>query len=85
MQSTQTSTTTRSLYQPQLPQTVWGVLALPQRGQMLRGGVCSFHALARRLRVFDFDVFFLGTAIVRSFATASTTLVDRDHVHAVQF
>ncbi len=49
---------------------------MPQRGQMLRGGVCSFQALARRLRVFDFEVFFLGTAIVRSFATASTTLVD---------
>jgi len=52
---------------------------------MLRGGVCSFQALARRLRVFDFDVFFLGTAIVRSFVTASTTLVDGKSSSAVQF
>jgi hypothetical protein len=52
---------------------------------MLRGGVCSFQALARRLRVFDFDVFFLGTAIVRSFVTESTTLVDGRSSSAVQF
>ena len=42
-----------------------GVLALPQRGHKLRAGAFSFQALARRLRVFDFDVFFFGTAIVR--------------------
>jgi hypothetical protein len=52
---------------------------------MLRGGVCSFQALARRLRVFDFDVFFLGTAIVRSFVTASTTLADGKSYAATQF
>jgi hypothetical protein len=33
---------------------------------MLRAGAFSLHALARRLRVFDFDVFFLGTATVRA-------------------
>lgn len=44
-----------------------GVLALPQRGQRLRAGTFSFHALARRLRVFDFEVFFFGTAIVGPF------------------
>jgi hypothetical protein len=61
-----TSTTTRFLYQPHDEHTVWGVFAAPHRGQTLRGGAFSFHALARRLRVFDFDVFFLGTATVRS-------------------
>ena len=43
-----------------------GVLALPQRGQVLRAGVPSFHEPARRLRVFIFDFFFLGTATARS-------------------
>jgi hypothetical protein len=32
-------------------------------GQVLRGGTDSVHALARRLRLLDFEVFFLGTAI----------------------
>jgi hypothetical protein len=54
------------LYQPQVGHTVWGVFALPQRGHVLRAGALSFHALARRLRVFDFDVFFFGTATVRT-------------------
>ncbi len=53
---------TRFLYQPHDAQTVCGVLALPQRGQVLRGGAVSFHALARWLRVFDLDFFFFGTA-----------------------
>jgi hypothetical protein len=57
---------TRFLYQPQLGQTVWGCFALPQRGQVLRDGAASFHAPARWLRVFDFDFFFFGTAIVLS-------------------
>ena len=61
-----TSTATRSLYQPQVGHTVCGSLAVPQRGHMLRDGASSFHAPARRLRVFDFDFFFLGTAIVLS-------------------
>jgi hypothetical protein len=50
-------------YQPQLPQTVCGIFAAPQRGHTLREGAFSVHALARRLRLFDFEVFFLGTAI----------------------
>jgi hypothetical protein len=50
------------LYHPHDGQTVCGVLAAPHRGQRLRAGALSFHALARRLRVFDFDVFFFGTA-----------------------
>ena len=36
----------------------------PQRGHTLRAGASSFQAPARRLRDFDFDFFFLGTAIV---------------------
>lgn len=59
-----TSTATRSLYQPQALHTVWGNLADPQRGQMLRDGAANFHAPARWLRVFIFDFFFLGTATV---------------------
>jgi hypothetical protein len=39
-------------------------LAAPQRGQTLREGAARFQAPARRLRVFDFDFFFLGTAMV---------------------
>src|SRR5690349_20154494 len=42
---------------------MWGRLALPQRGQMLRAGASSCQAAARWLRLFDFDFFFLGTAI----------------------
>ena len=42
--------TTRSLYQPHDGHTVWGSLALPQRGQVLRAGASSFHAEARVLR-----------------------------------
>jgi hypothetical protein len=38
-------------------------LAALHLGQTLRDGVFSDHALARRLRLFDFEVFFLGTAI----------------------
>src|SRR4029079_16016717 len=34
-------------------------------GHGLRGGASSCPEVARRLRVFDFDVFFFGTAIVR--------------------
>jgi hypothetical protein len=54
------------LYHPQVGQTVCGSFALAQRGQMLRDGAASFHAPARRLRVFIFDFFFLGTATVVS-------------------
>lgn len=41
---------------------MWGSLAAAHRGQTLRDGADSFQLLARRLRVFDFDFFFLGTA-----------------------
>lgn len=51
-------------YQPQLPHTVWGTLAEPQRGQTLRDGSSSFQAAARRLRLLLLEVFFFGTAIV---------------------
>ena len=61
----QTSTATRFLYQPQLGHTTWGSLADPHRGQSERAGSESRHAPARWLRAFDFDRFFLGTAIVR--------------------
>src|SRR5262249_51641649 len=54
----------RSWYQPQFPHTRWGSLAAPHRGQTLRGGAETVHALARRLRLFDLDVFFLGTAML---------------------
>ena len=40
-----------------------GRLVLPQRGQRLRAGVSSRHAEARRLLLFDLEVFFFGTAI----------------------
>ncbi len=43
-----------------------GCLADAQRGHTLRDGASSFHAPARWLRVFDFDFFFFGTAIVLS-------------------
>ena len=53
----------RPLYQPQLGHTVWGTLAASQRGQLLRATTPIFQLLARRLRVFDLDFFFFGTAI----------------------
>src|SRR5215218_3641842 len=61
-----TSSATRPLYHPQEGQTVCGRLAEPQRGHTLREGASSFQAPARRLRLFDFDFFFLGTAMVLS-------------------
>ena len=61
-----TSTATRFLYQPQVGHTLCGVFAFPQRGQRLRAGASSRQAPARRLRVFDFDFFFFGTATVGS-------------------
>jgi hypothetical protein len=54
----------RPWYQPQPPQTTWGSFAAPQRGQRLREGTFSVQAEARRLRLLDLEVFFLGTAIV---------------------
>jgi len=59
-------TATRPLYQPQVPHTVCGIFAALQRGQVLREGASRRHAEARRLRVFIFDIFFLGTATVVS-------------------
>jgi hypothetical protein len=57
-----TSTAWRPLYQPQFEQTVWGTLAWRHWGQMLRAGSAIVQALARLVRVWDFEVFFLGTA-----------------------
>jgi hypothetical protein len=54
--------TTRFLYQPHDGHTVCGVRAPPHREQVLRAGASRRQLLARRLRVFDFDFFFLGTA-----------------------
>src|SRR4051812_27046630 len=54
----------RPWYQPQLPHTTWGSLAAPQRGHRLRLGASRRQADARRLRLFDLEVFFFGTAIV---------------------
>ncbi len=39
-----------------------GTLAWRHWGQTLRAGTDRLHALARRLRDLDFEVFFLGTA-----------------------
>jgi hypothetical protein len=61
-----TWTATRPLYQPQVPHTVWGSFAAWQRGQVLRDGAPRRQFEARRMRVFDFDFFFLGTATVVS-------------------
>jgi hypothetical protein len=55
----------RPWYQPQLLQTTWGTFTAPHRGQVLRAGAPSVHAEARRMRVLDFDIFFLGTAMER--------------------
>jgi hypothetical protein len=51
------------LYQPQVPHTLCGRFAAPHRGHVLRAGAASVQADARRLRLFAFEVFFLGTAI----------------------
>jgi hypothetical protein len=56
--------TTRFLYQPHDGHTTWGSFAAAHRGQTLREGLPSFHAPDLRLRDFDFDFFFLGTATV---------------------
>ena len=52
----------RFLYQPHVGQTVWGILATPQRGHVLRAGASRRQLLARRARVLRFEVFLLGTA-----------------------
>jgi hypothetical protein len=57
---------TRPLYQPHTPHTVCGNLAEAQRGHVLRDGASRRQFEARRIRVFDFDFFFLGTATVVS-------------------
>jgi hypothetical protein len=61
-----TSRACRPLYQPQLGQTTWGSLALVHWGQTERAGVFNTQLDARRLRLFDFEVFFFGTAIGRA-------------------
>jgi hypothetical protein len=67
----------RPLYQPQLGQTVCGIFAAEQRGQLLRATVPILQLLARRLRVFDLDFFFFGTAIGLS-ALGSVSVGARD-------
>jgi hypothetical protein len=47
-----------------LGQTTWGSLVCRHCGQTLRGGTDNVHALARRLRLFAFEVFFFGTAMI---------------------
>jgi hypothetical protein len=59
------------LYQPQFEQTVCGTLDWRHWGQMLRAGMLIFHALARRLRDLDLEVFFFGTATVWQYYTLS--------------
>ncbi len=61
-----TETATRPLYQPHVPHTVWGIFVAEQRGHVLRAGAERRQFDARRMRVFDFDFFFLGTATVVS-------------------
>jgi hypothetical protein len=51
------------LYQPQFGHTTWGSLAVVHWGHTERAGVFSTQLDARRLRVFDLEVFFFGTAI----------------------
>jgi hypothetical protein len=51
------------LYQPQFGHTTWGVLAVLHWGQTERAGVFNTQLDARRLRLFDLEVFFFGTAI----------------------
>ena len=46
-----------------------GTLAWRHCGQMLRAGMLIFHALARRLRDLDLEVFFFGTATVWQYYT----------------
>lgn len=45
---------------------MWGSLTALQRGQVLREGASRRQFEARRIRVFDFDIFLLGTATVVS-------------------
>ena len=53
----------RPLYQPQLPHTTCGSLAWAHCGHVERGGGSRRQFDALRVRLFIFDVFFLGTAI----------------------
>ena len=62
-----TSTAWRPLYQPHVGHTVWGSLTAVHRGHVLRDGARSFQLLARPLRTFILDFFFLGTAMIVSF------------------
>jgi hypothetical protein len=58
-----TSMAWRPLYQPQTGHTVWGSLADAHFGQLLRAGALSFQFAARRMRTFDWDLRFFGTAM----------------------
>ena len=53
----------RPLYQPQLAHTRCDSLTAPHWSQTLRGVEPTRQAAARRLRVLDLDVRFLGTAM----------------------
>ena len=52
----------RPWYQPHSAHTTCGTFDDPHRGHTLRGGAARVQLLARRMRVFDLDFFFLGTA-----------------------
>ncbi len=65
---------TRPLYHPHAPHTVWGSLTALQRGQVLREGASRRQLEARRIRVFDFDIFLLGTATVVSLVSGKALL-----------
>src|SRR3546814_9196180 len=76
-----TSIAWRPAYQPQLPQTTWGTLVAPHRGQRLREGRSRRQALAQRMRLLALEAFFLGTALasssVRGWGGCAANQVDR--------
>lgn len=51
------------MYHPHVGHTTCGSLALWHCGQTLRAGAFRTQLLARRLRLFALEVFFLGTAM----------------------
>ena len=77
--SQSTSMAWRPAYQPQLPHTTCGSFVALQRGQILRGAGLSVQLDARRLRLFDFEVFFFGTAMVVSTLEGRMGRSDADH------
>ena len=75
-----TSRACRPLYQPQFGHTTWGVLAVLHCGHTDRAGAFSTQFDARRLRLFDLEVFFLGTAIGHGILGQSAALRARQGV-----